>query len=330
MIDRRTFLAGTGAVLATAPFAAAAQQAGTIARIGYLTGNLAARPHLLEAFRQGLRDLGYVEGRNLVIEYRDAGGKLERLPALAAELVALKADVIVASGTLAALAAKQATGTLPIVFSPAGDPVGSGLVTSLGRPGGNVTGLSAFAPELVGKRLELLKQAVQGVGRVAVLWQPGAFGERTEKDTLKLAEVAARDLGLRLQFVEARVPADFDKAFSDMSRARAGAVTVLGSNMLVSERRRLVDLAAKNRLPAVYAVRELVDAGGLMAYGPNLADLNRRAATYVDKILKGAKPGDLPVEQPTKFELVINLKAAKALGLTIPQSVLLRADRVIE
>ncbi len=312
------------------PVAAEAQQAAKIARIGFLAGNLAAGSYNVEAFRQGLRDLGYVEGRSVVIEYRDAEGKLDRFPALAAELVALKVDVIVASGTLAALAAKQATRTLPIVFSPAGDPVGSGLVTSLARPGGNVTGLSAFAPELVGKRLELLTQAVPGVRRVAFLWQPGGLGERTEKDILKEAEVAARALGVRLQLVEARGPADFDRAFSDMTRARAGALTVLTSNMFVTERRRLVDLAAKNRLPAVYNVREFVDAGGLMAYGPNLADLYRRASTYVDKILKGTKPGDLPVEQPTKFELVINLKAAKTLGLTIPQSLLGRADHVIQ
>jgi ABC-type uncharacterized transport system substrate-binding protein len=328
-VHRRDFLIAAGALLA-APLAAEAQQAAKVARIGYLSTNLAALPNRPEAFRQGLRDLGYVEGRNLVIEYRYAEGKVEQLPALAAELVALKVDVIVASGTLAALAAKQATSTLPIVFSPAGDPVGSGLVTSLARPGGNVTGLSAFAPELVGKRLELLKQAVPGVSRVAVLWQPGAFGERAEMDTLKRAEVAARDLGVPLQFVEARGPADFDRAFSDMTRARAGALTVLASNMFNSERRRLVDLAAKNRLPALYSARELVDAGGLMSYGANLADLNRRAATYVDKILKGTKPADLPVEQPTKFELVINLKTAKALGLTIPQSVLARADEVIQ
>ena len=316
--------------LGTAPFAAKAQQATQDARIGCLATNPAISTRLREAFVQGLRDLGYIEGRNLVIEYRDADGKVERLPALAAELVALKVDVIVASGTLAALAARRATKTLPIVFSPAGDPVGSGLVTSLARPGGNVTGLSAFAPELVGKRLELLKEAVPGISRVAVLWQPGAFGERAEMDTLKRAEVAARDLGVPLQFVEARGPADFDRAFSDMTRARAGALTVLASNMFNSERRRLVDLAAKNRLPALYSARELVDAGGLMSYGANLADLNRRAATYVDRILKGTKPADLPVEQPTKFELIINLKTAKALGLTIPQSVLGRADEVIQ
>jgi putative ABC transport system substrate-binding protein len=292
--------------------------------------SLAVSPHPQEVFRQGLRDLGYVEGRNVVIEYRDAEGKPERLPALAAELVGLKVDVIVAGGQPHALAAMQATRTLPIVFIGAADPVTSGLVTSLARPGGNVTGLSFLAPELVGKRLELLKQAVPGVTRVAVLWEPGGQGERTAKDMLKQAEAAARALGVRPQFVEARGPADFDRAFSDMTRARAGALTVLGSVMFVNERRRLVDLAAKNRLPAVYLSREFVDAGGLMSYGPNVADLFRRAATYVDKILKGAKPGDLPVEQPTKFELVINMKTAKALGLTIPQSLLGRADHVVE
>jgi putative ABC transport system substrate-binding protein len=312
------------------PVAAEAQQAAKVARIGYLATNLVANPHLPEAFRQGLRDLGYVEGRNVVIEYRSAEG-IERIPALAAELVALKVDVIfVGGGTRVTLAAMQATKTIPIVFTGVGDPVTSGLVTNLARPGGNVTGLSGLGPELVGKRLEQLTQAVPGVTRVAILRLPGALGERTEKDMLQGADVAARALGVRLQFVEARGPADFDRAFSDMTRAHAGALTVLPSNRFLREHRRLVDLAAKNRLPAVYTSREFVDAGGLMAYGANLADLYRRAATYVDKILKGTKPGDLPVEQPTKFELVINLKTAKALGLTIPQSVLGRADHVVE
>jgi ABC-type uncharacterized transport system substrate-binding protein len=330
-MDRRRFLVTSLAGALAAPLVAEAQQATKVARIGYLLSNPAANPHLHEAFRQGLRDLGYVEGRNLVIEYRSAEGKLERLPALAAELVALKVDVIVAGGgTPAALAAKQATKTIPIVFVPLADPVTSGLVTSLARPGGNVTGLSVLLPELVGKCLEQLTRAVPGVSRVAVLWQPDAYPERTGKDMLKGADVAARALGVRLQFLEARGPADFDRAFSGMTRARAGALTVLTSNMLLGERRRLVDLAAENRLPAVYTWREFVDAGGLMSYGPDLVDSFRRAATYVDKILKGAKPADLPIEQPTKFELVINLKTAKALGLTIPQSVLLRADRVIE
>ena len=212
----------------------------------------------------------------------------------------------------------QATKTIPVVFAGIGDPIESGLVTSLARPGGNVTGLSSLGPELVGKRLELLKRAVPGVDRVAVLWLSGALGERTDKDMLAAAEVAARALGVRLQFVQARGPEEFARAFSDMSSARAGAVTVLPSNRFLREHRRLVLLAAENRLPAAYTSREFVDAGGLMSYGANSADLHRRAAAYVDKILKGAKPGDLPVEQPTKFELVINLKTAKDLGLTMP------------
>jgi len=329
-MDRRAFIGTLAGGLLTAPLAAEAQQAARAARIGYLVPNLAQAPHLLEAFRQGLRHLGYVEGRDVVIEYRDAGGTIERFPVLAAELVALKVDVIVAPSTPATLAAKQATRTIPIVFIGAGDPVTSGLVASLARPGGNVTGLSVLSTELTGKWLELLKQAVPGVSRVAALWQPGAMDERTDKDMQKGAEVAAQALGVRLQFVEARGPADFDRAFSDMTRERAGALTVRPAPMFISERRRLVDLAAKNRLPAVYAWREFVDAGGLMSYGPNAADMYRRAATYVDKILKGTKPADLPVEQPTKFELVINLRTAKALGLTIPQSVLGRADEIIQ
>jgi putative ABC transport system substrate-binding protein len=329
VIDRRAFLAGAVALL-VAPLAAETQQANKVARIGYLGTRRGVSPHLPEAFRQGLRDLGYVEGRNVVIEYRNNEGKNERLPALAAELVALKVDLILAAATPHALAAKQATRTIPIVFAATGDAVADGLVTSLARPGGNITGLSFFTPELVGKRLELLKQTVPAVSRVAVLWNPGGLGESTEKDVLKRAEVAARAIGVQLQFVEARGPADFDRVFSDMTRARAGALTVLTSAMLFEARKRLVDLVAKSRLPAVYPWREFVDAGGLMAYGPDLADLFRRAATYVDRILKGAKPGDLPVEQPTKFELVINLKTAKALGLTIPPSLLQRADHVIE
>jgi ABC-type uncharacterized transport system substrate-binding protein len=329
-VQRRQFLIAAGALLAT-PLAADGQQAAKVARIGYLVNNPASNPHLLEAFRQGLRDLGYVEGRNVVIEIRSAEGKRERFPALAAELVALKVDVIVTGGgTFSARVAKEATGTLPIVFASVGDPVGSGLVTSLARPGGNVTGVSGLGPELVGKCLELLKQAVPGVDRVAVLRQPGVQGESTDKDMLKSADVAARALGVQPQFIDARGPDEFDRAFSDMTRARAGALTVLPSNMFLREHRRLVDLAAKNRLPAVYALREFVDAGGLMSYGAHQPDLFRRAATYVDKILKGAKPADLPVEQPTRFELVINLKTAKDLGLTIPPSVLARADDLIQ
>ena len=317
--------------LGAAPLAVEAQQAAKVARIGILSPNLASSPRLRDAFLQGLRDLGYVEGRNVVIEYRDAEGKLERVPAVAAELVALKVDVIfVGGGTRVTLAAMQATKTIPIVFTGVGDPVTSGLVTNLARPGGNVSGLSSLGPELVGKRLELLKQAVPGVDRVAVLFLPGALGERTDKDMLRAADVAARALGVQPQFIEARGPDEFARAFSDMTSARAGALTVLPSNRFLREHKRLVDLAAKNRLPAVYTSREFVDAGGLMSYGANEADLFRRAATYVDKILKGTKPGDLPVKQPTKFELVINLKTAKALGLTIPQSVLAHADEVIQ
>jgi putative ABC transport system substrate-binding protein len=335
-MDRRVFLAGTGAVLLAsavllaAPLAAEGQQAAKVARIGFLSaGSPPITPHLLEAFLQGLRDLGYVEGRSLVIEYRFAEGKFERLSALAAELVALKVDVMFAGGSVQALAAKRSTTTLPIVFIVPSDPVADGLVTSLARPGGNLTGLASVASDLVGKRLEQLKRAVPGINRVAVLWHPGGSGGGTNKDMLKATDAAARALGVRPQFIEVRGPEDFDRAFSEMTKERAGALIVLGSVMFSIERRRLVDLAAKNRLPAVYALREFVDAGGLMAYGASQADLNRRAATYVDKILKGAKPGDLPIEQPTKFELVINLKTAKVLGLTIPQSLLQRADEVI-
>jgi putative ABC transport system substrate-binding protein len=326
-MHRRAFLGTLG--LLVAPRATRAQHAAKAPRIGLLGGSPAASP-LREAFRQGLRDLGYVEGRNVMIEYRFDEGKLERLPALVAELVALEVDVILAGSTSAALAAKQATRTLPIVVAGIRDPVGSGLVSSLARPGGNVTGLSLLAPDLVGKRLEQLKQAVPGVTRVAALWHRGGQVERADKDILKEAEAAARALGVQLQIVEVRGPADLDRAFSDMASARAGALAVLGGTMLFNERRRLVDLAATNRLPAVYPVREFVDAGGLMFYGANTADAWRRAATYVDRILKGTKPGDLPVEQPSKFELVINLKAAKALGLAIPPSLLQRADQAIE
>ena len=317
--------------LGSAPFAAWSQQAVKIPRIGYLSLNVAANTGARDSFLQGLRDLGYVEGRNVVIEYRSAEGKLERLPILAAELVALKVDVIVAAGgTLIANAATHATNTLPIVLVGVGDPVTSGFVASLARPGGNVTGLSALSPELVGKWVELLAQAVPGVSRVALLWQPGAVGERTEKDMLEGAAAAARALGMQLRVVEARDPADIDRAFSDIIKARAGALMIPSTPMFASERKRIVDLTAKNRLPTLFTFGEYVDAGGLMSYGPSLADLFRRAATYVDRIIKGTKPGDLPVEQPTKFELVINLKSARALGLTIPPSVVRRADRVIE
>ena len=326
MIRRPTLAVALALGFLAAALAAEAQQAAKVARIGYLGGGTACMLQC-EAFRQGLRDLGYVEGRDVVIEYRGYGENLERLPALVTDLVALKVHVIVVTNTPSALAAKQATTTLPIVFTSVGDPVASGLVTSLRRPGGNVTGFSVVAQELVGKWLELLKQAVPDVSRVALLVKTD---DRAKNDRVKAAAVAARALGVQLQVVEARHPAEFDRAFLDMTRARAGALAVLPTPMFTSERRRLVDLAAKNRLPTMFPYSEFVDAGGLMAYGPNLADLSRRSATYVDKILKGANPGDLPVEQPTKFELVINLKTAKALGRTIPPSLLARADQIIE
>ena len=331
VISRRALLAALGLSVFPGPLAAEAQPAGNVSRIGYVSTNLATNPHISEAFRQGLRDLGYIEGQKVLIEWRSAEGKLDRFPALAAELVALKVDVIVAANTQAALAAKQATRTIPIVFAGPSDPVSSGLVTSLARPGGNLTGLASMpTPELVGKCLELLKQAVPEANRIATLWHRD-YPEHTQKEILGGAGAAARTLGVRLQFVEARGgPENFDRAFSEIKRAHAGALTVLPSVLFMSERRRLVDLAAKNRLPAVYQVRDFVDDGGLMSYGPLWADLYRRAATYVDKILRGAKPGDLPIEQPTKFELVINLKTAKALGLTIPPSLLLRTDEVIQ
>ena len=318
------------AVLA-APLAADAQQAAKVPRIGILPpGPISERQHLWETFRQGLRELGYVEGKNITLVFPSAEVTPERVPHLAAELVRLKVDVIVAGTTPAALAAKQATKTIPIVAATMADPVGDGLVASLARPGGNITGSTFLGPELVPKRLELLKDAIPGTSRVAALWHPGAYSEPTMRDMLKEIETAARALAVQLQLVRVRGPADFDRAFSAMTTERAGALIVLPSPMLYSERKRIVDLAAKHRLPAIYAWREPVEGGGLMSYGASIPDLYRRAATHVDKILKGAKPADLPVEQPTKFELVINLKTAKALGLTIPPSLLGRADELIE
>jgi putative ABC transport system substrate-binding protein len=331
VIGRRALVSMLALAALVAPLIAEAEQAPKVPRIGWVSTNLAASPHLSEAFRQGLRDLGYVEGKNIVVEWRSAEGRLDRFPALVAGLLALEVDVIVAANTQAALAAKQATRTVPVVFAGPADPVSSGLVTSLARPGGNLTGLSSLpTPELVGKSLELLRQAVPEANRVAALWHRD-YPERTRKDILGAANIAARALGIRLQFVEARGgPESFDRAFAEMTMARAEALTVLTSVLFMSERRRLVDLAARHRLPAVYAVRDFVDDGGLMSYGPLWAGIYRHAATYVDRILRGAKPADLPVEQPTKFELVINLKTARALGLTIPPSVLLRADEVIQ
>jgi len=318
-----------------APFVANAQQAGKIHRIGFL-GTLPTSPYD-EVFRQGLREVGYVEGQNIVIERRYSEGKVERLADLAAELVRLKVDVIVVDTCGAPLnAASQATSTIPIVVAACNDDlVATGLISSLARPGGNITGLSELTPELGAKRLELLKEAVPRVKRVAVLWNPtysqrfsGSF--RFWSSDWVEVRAAAQALGITLQSVEIPGPDDFDTAFSAMTRERAEALIAFSDPLIVFHGRRITDLAAKNRLPAVYASREVVDAGGLMSYGASSTDMFRRAAVYVGKILKGAKPADLPVEQPTKVELVINLKTAKALGLTIPPSVLGRADEVIQ
>ncbi len=312
------------------PLAVDAQRPGKVPRIGFLSAGSPSdlvRQRGFEAFRQGLRELGYVEAQNIALESRWAEGKWERLPGLTAEFVRLKVDVIVTGTSPEVQAAKEATKTIPIVMAYVIDPVATGFVVTLARPGGNVTGLSMMAPELVGKQLELLKEVVPKVSRVALLWNPANPGNAPQ---LREAEVAARALGVRLQPLDVRGPTDFDRAFAAMARERAGALLVLVDLMLVSHRTQIAELAAKRRLPAVYGLSEYVEAGGLIAYGANRRDSYRRAATYVDKILKGAKPADLPVEQPSKFELVINFKTAKALDLTIPQSLLIRADEVIQ
>lgn len=283
-----------------------------------------------DAFRLGLTELGYIEGRNIVIEYRAADGKIERLPGLATELVGLKVDLIVALATPAGRAAQQATTTIPIVVTAMGDPVRDGLVASLARPGGNITGTTFLGPELVPKRLSFLRELLPTISRVAVLWHPGAFSEPTIREMLNEVAQAAGTLGVQLQLVEVRSADEFDHAFTTMVGARAEALFQFPSTLFFNERRRIVDLAARHRLPAMFNAREFVQLGGLIAYGANLAELNRRAAAYVDKILKGAKPFDLPIEQPTKFELFINLKTAKALGLAVPDRLLVGADEVIE
>ena len=316
--------------LTLAPHVAGAQQAAKIARIGFLSPSSASDPMMLlrlGAFRQGLREQGYVEGQNIAIEFRWAEGKYGRLPGLAAELVRLKVDLIVTYSPPAIQAAKQASGTIPIVMAGIIDPVATGFVASLARPGGNITGLSLMAPELVGKQLEILREIVPKVSRVALLGNPTNTGNAPQ---VRHAQDAARALGVRLQLLEARGPSEIDSAFAAMASEQAGAVIVLVDSMLDEHGTRIVDLAAKRHLPVVYGMTDHVEAGGLMAYGPSAPDRWRRAAVFVDKILKGAKPADLPVEQPTKFELVINLKTAKALGLTIPQTLRQRADHVIQ
>ena len=320
---------GTFAIAFTFVFGAAVAQAQEPARI-HRIGILSAVPGSVfsarvEALRQGLRELGYVEGKNIVIEYRYADGKSERLPDLAAELVRLKVDIIVTIGPGPTLAAKKASGTIPIVFAGASDPEGTGIVSSLARPGGNITGLSLMAPDLDGKRLELLKEAVPKVARVAFLWRGGSRGNLPLTDM----EAAAKALGLKLLSLEVRSLDDFEDAFARAKKERAQALITTTGALINTQQRRVLDFAAKNRLPAIYHYNEFVEAGGLMSYGPDNTDLFRRAADFVDKILKGAKPADLPVQQATKFEFLVNMNAAKQIGVTIPPKVLARADKVI-
>ena len=319
------------AMLLAFGFPADAQQPTKVSRIGYLSNADPARESARsEAIRLALRELGYIEGQNIAIEYRYVEGKRDRLTELAAELVRLKVDIIlVAGGDRLVRAAMNATKTTPIVMAgPGTDPVDSGFVESLAHPGGNVTGLTLLSRDLGGKRLELLKEAVPKVARVAVLYDPAIPG--TARNVKEVLPVAARALGLTIQSWEARGTDDFDRVFAVMGKPRLDGLYVGGGPVMIANQKRIVDLAAKSRLPSMYFRREFVDAGGLMSYGADLADSYRRVAYYVDRILKGAKPSDLPVEQPTKFELVINLKTAKQIGVTIPQSVLYRADKVIK
>ena len=325
---RREFITLVGGAAAVWPHIARAQQAGKIPRVGFLGNSTAAlEANLVGPFREGLRELGYEEGRNIAIEYRWAEGKYERFPALVAELLAVPVDVIVTAGTPATLAVKKATSTVPLVMIAVGDPVGTGIVPSLARPGGNITGLSSIAPDLEGKRLELLREVVPGLSQVALLWNPlNLF----HAGSLQQARTAAQALGIKLQTLAVRVPEELDGTFAAIVKERPDALLLLADRVFLHNRVRLMEFATKRRIPNVNAYRELVEAGGLMSYGPSYEDMHRRAAIYVDKILKGVNPGDLPVEQPTKFTLMINLKAAKALGLELPPTLVARADEVIE
>lgn len=314
-------------VLFALSFPVEAQQPKKVSRIGFLVPVSAALyASRIEAFRQGMRDLGYVEGQKVTIEYRFAEGKLDRLPELAEELVRLKVDSIVTAGTPATRAAKQATSTIPIVMGQAGDPVEQGFIDSLARPGGNITGLTDITSDLAGKRLELLKETVPNLRRVAVLWTPGPPGSSQWEESRR----AARELVLHIQSMELRDAKALERLFTEAIETGAGGLAVVSTPVLVANQKRIQELATKHRLPTIWAFREYVEAGGLMSYGPILADMYHRAATFVDKIIKGTKPADLPVEQPTKFELVINLKAAKEIGLKVPPNVLARADKVIK
>jgi putative tryptophan/tyrosine transport system substrate-binding protein len=326
-IERRKFLAALGGAAAW-PLAARAQQAGKVYRIGILEMiSAASNTANFDSLRKGLRDLGYVEGQNLVIDYRSADGRPERFPQLAAELARLNVDLIVTRGTPAVVAAKNATATIPIVMAASGDPLVTGVITGLARPGGNVTGLSALTTELIAKRVELLRETVAGIRRIALLQNMGNPVAPSQSEELK---TAAPSLGIEARILDVRKPEDVAPAFDTAVAQRIDALIVGNDTVTHASRRQLVELAAKHRLPAMYHSREFVEAGGLMTYGVSYPDLYRRAAIFADKILKGAKPTDLPVEQPTKFELVINLKAAKAMGLELPPTLLARADEVIE
>ncbi len=330
MTTRREFIGTLAGGLLAAPLAAEAQQAGKVWRIGLLETGRTFAPESLpnhKALMQGLQEHGYIVGQNMLIEIRGAAGKQERLPELAAELVRLRVDILVTPGTLTTLAAKRATTALPIVMVGVGDPVGTGFAASLARPGGNITGLSDLNPDLSAKRLELLKEVLPKLARAAVLLNPDHPPNVAQ---LRETQAAARILGVQLQTLEVRRSDDFERAFAAIARERGGAVVILPDGFTVAHQDQIAELALRHRLPTMFGLRSHVAAGGLMAYGANQASLNRQAASYIDRILKGAKPADLPIQQATEFELVINLKTAKALGLTIPRSLLLNADEVIQ
>jgi len=325
-MNRRTAIRRLATFFLTTASFADAQQTGKVPRIGFLLGSSPGPDPRVEAFRQGLRDLGYTEGKNIVIEWRFAEGKQDRLPELTAELVHLNVEIIVTDGTAVTRAAKNATKTIPIVMAADGDPIGNGFVASLAHPGGNITGLSNLISDLSGKRLEILKEAFPGISRIGVIWNPeNPSSARGFKET----QVAAKALALQLQSLEVRSPSDFEGAFQAASKRQARALSVLSDSLMFNNRKRLLDIAVKHRLPTMHTQSLWADAGALMSYGTNFPDLYRRAATYVDKILKGAKPADIPVEQPMRFEFVVNLKTAKQIGVIIEPNVLVRAQRVI-